>query len=133
MSPAVLDASALLAVFLEEDGFRRVEATLPGALISAVNLAEVVAKLGERGVPAEEAESVVASFAPRVVPFDEAQAVVAGSLRAKTRAAGLSLGDRCCLALALSAGGHVLTADRAWTRVAAAVGVEVVLIRGDAP
>ena len=44
-----------------------------------------------------------------------------------TRAAGLSLGDRACLALAKSQGGLVLTADRVWATLD--IGVEIELIR----
>jgi ribonuclease VapC len=47
----------------------------------------------------------------------------------KTRSAGLSLGDRACLALAVRLGTKALTADRSWSRIARAVGVEVELIR----
>ncbi len=65
----------------------------------------------------------------QVVRFDEALAFAAGSLEPATRPAGLSLGDRACLALALDLGVKALTADRAWTRIAEAVGVEVEVIR----
>ena len=46
-----------------------------------------------------------------------------------TRSAGLSLGDRLCLALAQRNGNGALTADRMWLKVAEAVGVVVELIR----
>ena len=49
MSEVVLDASALLALLNDEPGAGEVEKTVPGAIISAVNLSEVVAKLAERG------------------------------------------------------------------------------------
>lgn len=54
-----------------------------------------------------------------VVDFNAAMARVAGELVAKTRAHGLSLGDRACLATALSLRAPtVLTADRIWSRLA---------------
>ena len=49
-----------------------------------------------------------------MVDFDAAQAKVAGDLRSLTRAQGLSLGDRTCLALAPALGLPAMTADRAW-------------------
>ncbi len=55
MSDAVLDASAVLALLLAEPGADQVAATLPGALLSAVNLAEIITKLCERGMPAAQA------------------------------------------------------------------------------
>ena len=68
-------------------------------------------------------------FPAEVVAFDRDLAFDAGLLLPLTRAAGLSLGDRACLALARRLGARVLTGDRAWARVADAVGVEVELIR----
>jgi ribonuclease VapC len=48
----VIDASALLAILVEEPGAERWEAALTGAAISAVNLSEVVGKLADAGMPA---------------------------------------------------------------------------------
>ena len=127
MSKAVLDSSAVLAVLLEEAGCDHVEGVLPGALLSAVNLAEVVSKLCERGVPASEAMLAVAAIGVDVVPFDGDQALQAGALRPLTRAAGLSLGDRACLALSRLRGLPAMTADVAW---AGAPDCDVILIRG---
>ncbi len=53
-------------------------------------------------------------------------------MRSLTRSAGLSLADRLCLALACRLKAKALTADRAWTLVAEPLGLDVVLIRGDA-
>ena len=78
MSEPVLDASALLAVMLEERGSEKVRELLPGAIIGAVNLAEVVAKLQERGVPDAEIDRAIARLDLPVIPFDTAQAMVAG-------------------------------------------------------
>jgi PIN domain nuclease of toxin-antitoxin system len=48
-------------------------------------------------------------------------------LRSATRSAGLSLGDRACLALAERLGMVALTADRAWGTLQ--VGIQVDVIR----
>lgn len=49
----MLDASALLALMLDEEGAEVVHAPLSHARVSALNLSEVAAKLQERGVPDE--------------------------------------------------------------------------------
>ena len=95
--------------------------------MSAVNASEVVTKLVDLGADGEEARQSLLAFGLTIRPFDAAQATEAGMLRAATRAQGLSLGDRACLALALREGARVMTADRAWAKLD--LGVEVVLIR----
>lgn len=126
MSDCVLDASAVLALLYAEPGVEAVQAALPGALLSAVNAAEVIAKLTERGVPADKAAAAVDWLGLDVVSFDLEQARLAGELRLITRAAGLSLGDRACLALARLRGLPAMTADSAWAKVP---GVDVIVIR----
>lgn len=122
----VLDASALLCLLFEEPGAERVEATLGSGCVSAVNLAEVVGKLVDRGVPAEEAIADLRGIALEVIDMDRAQAEAAGRLRGATRAAGLSLGDRACLALAKSLDATALTTDRPWASLDCGIAVEVV-------
>jgi len=102
VSEHVLDASALLAVMFGEPGAEPILEILPGAVIGAVNLAEVVAKLQERGVPDAEIDRNIAELDLPVIPFDAGQAMSAGKLRTRTRGLGLSLGDRACLALAMA-------------------------------
>lgn len=125
----MLDASALLAAILEEPGQEVVERALPDAIISSVNLVEVASRLIDGGLSPEKAEEDLAAMELTVIDFDQAQAIEAARLRALTRHAGLSLGDRACLALARVRGVPVLTADRAWAALAEAIGVEVELIR----
>jgi PIN domain nuclease of toxin-antitoxin system len=110
----VLDASALLCLLFEEDGAEQVAARLPGAMISAVSYSEVIAKLVDRGMPADEIVPLMADLDIELVPVDRAQAEAAGLLGAGTRARGLSTGDRASLALAQSRGAVALTADRGW-------------------
>jgi ribonuclease VapC len=129
VSDAVLDSSAVLAVILEEPGAERAEAHLPGAMVSAVNLGEVVAKLRDLGMPAQTVEAVLDGLQIDIRPHDRDDALRAGFLRPATRAAGLSLGDRACLALAASLALPAITADRSWQSIAADVGVEVASIR----
>lgn len=97
--------------------------------MSSVNLSEVVAKLNERGMPLSEIKGVVSDLGLQIKPFDEASAHVAGELRQLTKQAGLSLGDRACLALGIRDSRSVLTADRAWQDVASIPGLTVELIR----
>lgn len=130
MSEAVLDASATLALMMGEAGAERVAAFLPGALMSTVNVAEVVAKLVERD-PAAAAKvfRAIGELGIDMVPFDGDQALISGALRSVTCHAGLSLGDRACLAVAKVKNLPVVTADRAWLRIAEAALVQVVTIR----
>jgi ribonuclease VapC len=127
VSEIVLDASALIAVLREEPGAATVEAVLDAAAVSTVNLSEVQAKLVERGTPAELAWSWLLDLDLAVIDFDPAQARMAGDLRHLTRARGLSLGDRACLALARALGVPAMTADRAWAGLK--VGIEIRSVR----
>jgi PIN domain nuclease of toxin-antitoxin system len=122
----VLDASALLCLLFREPGAERIATLLPGASISAANLAEVIAKLVDSGEDPVRAAADLAELDLDVVPFDAAQAAAAGALRAGTRAMGLSPGDRCCLALAQHLRATAVTTDRAWHRLVPGVAVEVV-------
>ncbi|MCK6507904.1 type II toxin-antitoxin system VapC family toxin [Myxococcota bacterium] len=123
---AVLDASAVLVLVQGETGADRVAACIPGGLISAVNLAEVVGKLADAGMPREQVELALTSLGLRVVPLSEAAAYEVGMMRPATRAKGLSLGDRACLALGLEARLPVLTADRAWVELDLGAVVEAI-------
>ncbi len=123
----VLDSSALLCLLNDEAGAARVAVALPSAVVGAVNLAEVVTKLRERGLSAEEVDEVLSHLHLDVRPLTAAQAYATGHLRPATQAHGLSLGDRACLALAAELGAVVLTTDQAWAE--AEVGVEVEVIR----
>ena len=100
---------------------------LVGAAISAVNLCEVLSKLHDDGLNDTQAEAAVSAMDLRVVPFDEPQARTAARLRSVTRHAGLSLGDRACIALGERLGYPVVTADRVWASLD--LGVEIVVIR----
>ena len=116
MSKAIADSSAVLALLLGEPGAAVVRSYLPEVLISAVNLAEVISKLTERGMPTLEALEAVETLGAQIVPFDTEQALACAALRPATRSAGLSLGDRACLALAQERNLPALTADTAWSQ-----------------
>jgi PIN domain nuclease of toxin-antitoxin system len=123
----VLDASAVLALLRGEPGADIVEAALPRAVISAVNLAEVCSVLTAAGLAVDAVQAVISGVGVRCVPTDEAQAFDIGALRPLTRGLGLSIGDRACIALGRALHSRVLTADRAWTQID--FGVPVVVIR----
>ncbi len=127
MGRVVLDASALLVLINGETGAAAVAETLEDAVVSAVNLSEVVGKLLETGMPRREVESTLGGLGLEVHPFDEAAAWSAGALRSTTKKAGLSLGDRACLALAKELDLPAVTADSAWAKTP--TGVEVRLVR----
>ncbi|HHV54442.1 MAG TPA: type II toxin-antitoxin system VapC family toxin [Firmicutes bacterium] len=127
MSKWVLDASALLVLLNREPGSDKVEEALAkGASVTAVNLSEVVAKLNDAGMPEQAIRQALGALPMTVVDFDEDLAYRAGLLRQATRGAGLSLGDRACLALAQRTGVAALTADRGWTTLKVNVSVRAV-------
>jgi PIN domain nuclease of toxin-antitoxin system len=130
LSEPVLDASAVLALLNKEHGHEQVLAVLPAAAIGTVNLTEVIAKLCERGVPPDAAMEAVQCLGAEIVPHSVEHALRTGELRPITKAFGLSLGDRACLALGRERNATVITAERHWDeRVAAVAGVSIRRIR----
>lgn len=124
----LLDASALLVLLQDEPGAEIVTDAMSDASMSAANLSEVVAKLIQHGVPDGEAEAILKSFDLDIVPVDEEIAVMAGKLIKQTRAHGLSLGDRICIASGILRRDTLLTADKVWSKISIE-GVEIKLIR----
>ena len=117
MDREVFDASAILAAMGNEPGANLVFERISRAAVSTVNLAEVQSKLVERGFPPDEAWESALSFAREVFVFDAQQASMAGGLIPFTRPFGLSLGDRACLALAITLKAPVYTTDRIWANL----------------
>jgi PIN domain nuclease of toxin-antitoxin system len=127
----LLDASALIALLNGESGAERVERVLARAAITSVNLAEVVSKLIERGIPPADVRAMLEEFDLIVVAIGATEAFAAGALRATTKSFGLSLGDRICLAVAQLHSGRirVLTTDTVWTKIALGDTVTIEVIR----
>jgi ribonuclease VapC len=123
----VLDSSALLAFIQAEPGGEAVAGVVGEALMSSVNLAEVITKLVERTGSLEIARTALGMASVDVVDFDRSQAEQAGLLVKATRSHGLSLGDRACLALAMRESAPVLTADRIWAKLKVNVEVRLIL------
>lgn len=123
----VLDASAALAAILGERGGEEALRQLSGAAMSTANWTEVVERAISAGLPVDGLRGDFEGMGVRFVSLDADQAERAARLRQPTRPAGLSLADRICLALAITEGLPVLTADRAWTDLD--IGVEIRLVR----
>ncbi len=129
MTNAVLDASAVIALLNGERGASKVAGVVADAAVGVFNQAEVVSHFVHLGAPIEEVRAMLGALPYTVVAADELLSWDVGVLRAVTSLAGLSLGDRFCLALAKRLGVPAYTADRAWKDVAVAAGVKVVPIR----
>ena len=114
----IIDSSVILAYVYDEPGAEAAASVLSRSVaISSVNMAEVVAKLAERGWEESVIRTYLDDFPIIVVAFNEAQAYICGVLRPITKEQGLSLGDRACLALGIIRELPVVTADRNWARV----------------
>ena len=92
----VFDASAVLALMQGEPGADKLKDLQPDAVVNAVNAAEVLAKLVNRGVPAAEAQAAYDALHLETTPFELAMVAVS----ARYVRQGVSLGDRCFLAAA---------------------------------
>ena len=127
MSRIVLDASALITALNGEPGADKLTLELLStAVISTVNLAEVQSKLVSRGLSPDNAWAAALVPVKEAIPFTSEQAKAAGSLVAETRALGLSLGDRACLALGLALQAPVYTADRSWKNLKLGLRIHVI-------
>lgn len=130
MNKIVLDTSAVLAYLFQETGADQVLPVLEAGsgIISSVNYAELVGKLVDQGMPVEIIRETLFDLELEVIDFDAAQAFETGILRTISKAFGLSLGDRACLALALTMKLPVMSADRVWLNVP--LPTELRMIRG---
>lgn len=118
----LLDASALLAFLLKEEGGSEVLEVVSRrpCWISSVTLTEVQGKLVGRGdfTPRQ----VEAQLGPllgfvREVPFDSGCREKASYYYARKSPYGLSLGDAACLGTAEALKVDVLTAERGWVEI----------------
>ncbi|WP_319419213.1 type II toxin-antitoxin system VapC family toxin [Pleurocapsa sp. FMAR1] len=125
----VLDASALLALLNKEKGHEKVAAVIDRATMNTVNIAEVITKLAQLGIPLSEIEMIFTGLNIDLVDFDMNMAILAGNLIMKTHEFGLSLGDRACLAFAESQDYSVVTADKAWQNVQSLLPIKIIFIR----
>ncbi len=133
MNKLVLDASAILAYLRDEPGAEIVEnALIDGCYISIINWIEVLSKIVDLG---ESPDDIIQQFKDEgllensleIIACSEEDAVTIAKLRPLTKSAGLSLGDRACLALGKRLNLPVLTADKVWSSLS--LGITITLIR----
>ncbi len=123
---AVLDASVLLALLLGESrAMKLTDEFLELAVVSTVNLAEVQSKLVKNGYDPEHAWEDANDLVPVQKLFTSEQAKMAGTLIAKTEKYCLSLGDRACLALAISLKAPVYTTEQNWRNLDLGIPIHV--------
>lgn len=110
----VLDASALLALIQNETGADIVKPLLKRAVMSTINVSEVLTALQRVNVLPKEAIVSISDIIPTIVPFDVEQAQYVAELQPHVQHKGLSLGDRACIALGQKLQVPIYTADRIW-------------------
>ncbi|EAR20778.1 type II toxin-antitoxin system VapC family toxin [Nitrococcus mobilis] len=116
-------------MLLSDPGAERVRTELPGAIMTTVNLGEVVGHYARNGVAETDIHAVLDPLPIERITFDEELAYGAGLLLPVTKPFGLSFGDRACLALAQRRGARVLTSDKAWRGIVDIGGAQIELIR----
>jgi PIN domain nuclease of toxin-antitoxin system len=129
----VLDASAFLAYLRDETGAEIVEnALIDGCYISIINWVEVLSKVVDLGESPDEIikrlrDEGLLENSLEIIACNEEDATTIAKFRPLTKSAGLSLGDRACLALGKRLNLPVLTADKVWTSLS--LGITINLIR----
>ena len=119
-----------MAFLLREPGADLVAGAMSdGAVMSTVNLSEVVALLPERDFPADTIPDVIESLSVEYQDFKESTAFAAAALFEVTRGRNISFADRACLALGREMGVPVMTGDRPWADLDLGGEPEVILIR----
>ena len=92
----VFDATAVLALLQDEPGAEVLRTVQAEALVSVVNVAEVLAKLVSRGMPVHEAQAAFDALHLDSAVFGPEMATSSAHFVHKN----ISLGDRCFLAAA---------------------------------
>ena len=133
MNKSVLDASAFLAYIRDEPGAEIVEnALIDGCYISIINWVEVLSKVVDLGESPDEIikrlrDEGLLENSLEIIACNEEDAITIAKFRPLTKSAGLSLGDRACLALGKRLNLPVLTADKVWNSLS--LGITITLIR----
>lgn len=114
----------------QEPGWQQVQLALQrtDTCISAVNYAEVYAKLIALGMTETLIDSILEPLGLQIIQIDEAMAKGSSLLYLLTKPKGLSLGDRICLALGQQVSGIVLTSDKVWASLSL-LGLTIQVIR----
>lgn len=129
MTPVILDASALLAIALDEPGAEDVihhMTTSDETYIHAINSFEVATKLMAKTITEDDAWNA-AAFGGVVTIDDAGSAINRRAARLKHANRHLSLGDCFCLALAEDMKGPAITSDGGFA--IAKTSAQVVLFR----
>jgi ribonuclease VapC len=126
MNSYVLDASALLALLNQEQGSEQVASRLSAAVMCTVNLAEVVAKLTDVGIPGEAIHTAIDALGFTIIDFDANMAFEAASYDCRHVKQAYLLGDRACLATAFVLKRTALTADQVWTHLNLSITVQCI-------
>jgi PIN domain nuclease of toxin-antitoxin system len=113
----VLDASALLALIQNEKGADVVNPLLKRAVMSTINVAEVLTALQRVEIQPKDAIVSICDIIQGIIPFDIEQAQCTAELQPYVRHKGLSLGDRACLALGQKLQAPIYTADKIWSEL----------------
>lgn len=124
----------MLALLYREPGGEVVADYLAGAVLSSVNLAEVLQKIRQRSSSHQavtEAENTLYALGVELQPtLTKESAAMTAEIWVTAHHLGLSLGDRCCLATAAQwPDAFAVTADTAWTELPGELGIEVRCIR----
>jgi ribonuclease VapC len=126
VTSTVLDASAMLAYLNNEPGADIVFAAFRDAVMSAVNLSEVLKKTVERHGSPDKTVDFIRGLSVVIIPFDEAHALAAAQLYPDGKPHGMSFADRACLSLGILRRASVLTAERKMKLVTLPIKVKLI-------
>jgi ribonuclease VapC len=124
----VLDSSAMLALLQEEGGSEVVKPLISSAVMSSVNVSEVLTVLGRNGLNLDESLILIKDILHDIAMFAAEDASAAANLKVKLKQKGLSLGDCACIALGIKMALPIYTADKVWANLKLE-GAEIILIR----
>jgi ribonuclease VapC len=128
----VLDSSAILAMFLNEPGGKRVEGLFDAiesggnvkVAVSTVNVCEVLTRMQRDNKAITARELYAALSGADIVDFQKRSVELAAGYARVNQA--LSLGDRACLALARTQKATAWTADRFWGTLSLDVPIKLI-------
>ena len=125
----VLDASVLIALARGEAIAVSILDLLSHSCVSSINATEMIQKLNQYGVQGEKAFEMLEQSGLHLYGIERQDVYYAAKIYKTTKAYGLSIADRFCLALAKRLDARVYTADRAWLKVAKVLDLEIISIR----